>query len=135
MIPARAGISIAMPRAWPSLSVALASLLTKVASTAASSGAKSSTTLASPSWIVTSRSASETLSLVATEPQADVDQPVAVDLDQAPAGAAEPRIDAENANRAAHGDLVDSPAARRWAKHPAWPAPPFSPIAPARPDC
>ena len=28
------------------------------------------TTLASPSWIVTSRSASETLSLVATEPQA-----------------------------------------------------------------
>ena len=36
--PARAGISMAMPRAWPSLSVAAASLLTKVASTAASSG-------------------------------------------------------------------------------------------------
>ena len=69
-IPARAGIKSAMPRAWPSLSVALASLLTNVASTAASSGANSSTTLTSPSWIVTSRSASETLSLVATEPQA-----------------------------------------------------------------
>src|SRR5581483_11943816 len=30
------------------------------------------------------------------------DQPVALSLDQAPAGAAEPRIDAEDANRAAH---------------------------------
>ncbi len=29
----------------------------------------------------------------------DVNQPVAVALDQAPAGAAEPRIDAEDANR------------------------------------
>ena len=37
--PAIAGTSMAMPRAWPSLSVAAASLLTKVASTAASSGA------------------------------------------------------------------------------------------------
>ena len=112
-----------MPRAWPSLSVALASLLTKVASTAASSGAKSSTTLASPSWIVTSRSASETLSLVATEPQADVDQAVALDLDHAPAGAAEPRIDAEDANRAAHdASVIDPPPAAGKASRMAAPA-------------
>ena len=32
----------------------------------------------------------------------DVDQPVALDVDHAPAGAAEPRIDAENANRLRH---------------------------------
>ena len=32
----------------------------------------------------------------------DIDQAVALDLDQAPAGAAEPRIDTEDANRAAH---------------------------------
>ena len=40
----------------------------------------------------------------------DMDQPVAVGLDQAPAGAAEPRIDAENANRMAGHGPVDSPA-------------------------
>jgi hypothetical protein len=38
-----------MPRAWPSFSVALASLLTKVASTAASAGANCAITAASPS--------------------------------------------------------------------------------------
>ena len=32
----------------------------------------------------------------------DIDQPVAVGFDQAPAGAAQARIDAENANQAAH---------------------------------
>ena len=37
--PALAGTSIAMPRAWPSFSVAAALVLTKVASTAASCGA------------------------------------------------------------------------------------------------
>ena len=42
----------------------------------------------------------------------DIDQPVAVGLDQAPAGAPEPRIDAENANRLGHHGPVDSPAAR-----------------------
>ncbi len=37
----------------------------------------------------------------------DVDQPVAVGFDQAPAGTAEPRIDAENANRLpGHGPLI-----------------------------
>ena len=46
--PAIAGTSMAMPRAWPSLRVAAASLLTKVASTAASSGACSSTTPRKP---------------------------------------------------------------------------------------
>src|SRR5258708_34491715 len=47
--PAIAGATMAMPRAWPSLRVADASLLTKVASTAASSGACSSTTRRHPS--------------------------------------------------------------------------------------
>ena len=61
MTPAFAGTSSAMPRACPSFKVAVASRLTKVASTAASSGRNSSTMRASPSWIVTSRSASEQL--------------------------------------------------------------------------
>src|SRR5215471_21675760 len=41
--PASAGTNMAIPRAWPSLRVAAASRLTKVASTAASSGACSVT--------------------------------------------------------------------------------------------
>src|SRR5215471_10035415 len=68
--PAIAGTSMATPRACPSLRVATASLLTKVASTAASSGACSSTTRRSPSWMATSRVASSALSSVASEPQA-----------------------------------------------------------------
>src|SRR5712671_609192 len=68
--PALAGASSATPRAWPSLSVATASLLTNVASTAASPGRNSSTTRISPVWIATSRSASAALSSEATEPQA-----------------------------------------------------------------
>jgi hypothetical protein len=40
----------------------------------------------------------------------NVDQPVAVDVDQAPAGAAEPGIDTDDANRAAHlVPLIDRP--------------------------
>src|SRR6202035_1492660 len=50
-IPNIAGASMATPRAWPSFKVATPSLLTKVCSTAASSGLKSSSTAASPSWI------------------------------------------------------------------------------------
>ena len=38
-------------------------------------------------------------SRVSTEPQATINQPVALDVDHAPAGAAEAGIDAENANR------------------------------------
>ena len=41
---ASAGASSAMPRAWPSFSVARASLLTKVSSTAASDGRKEAMT-------------------------------------------------------------------------------------------
>jgi len=41
----------------------------------------------------------------------DVDETVALDLDHPPAGAAEPGIDAKDANRSAH-DLRDSPAGR-----------------------
>ena len=36
----------------------------------------------------------------------DIDEAVAIDRDDAPAGAAEPRIDAENANRAGHDGPV-----------------------------
>ena len=101
---------MAMPRAWPSFSVALASLLTKVASTAASSGRNSSTTLHEPvvdgrpaarratpcRWSRPSRRRRKSSRL----PSTSID---------APAGAAEPRIDAEDANRAAHLCSVDSP--------------------------
>ena len=49
VVPARAGTTMAIPRAWPSLSVAFASLFTNVASTAASSGRNSLRTRSSPS--------------------------------------------------------------------------------------
>ena len=39
-------------------------------------------------------------------------EPVALNLDHAPAGAAEPRINAENANRAAHLPLLIVPQPR-----------------------
>ena len=105
--PARAGTSSAMPRAWPSLSVAAASLLTKVASTAASSGRNSSTTRRRPSWIVTSRAATSVAIPGLDRAAGDEGEPIARDLHHAPAGAAEPRIDAENANRASHpGSLI-----------------------------
>ena len=111
--PASAGTSMAMPRAWPSLSVAAASLLTKVASTAASSGAYSSTTRRRPSWMVTSR-ASQAPPLVGLDRAAgDEREPVAVDLHHAPAGAAEPGIDAEDANRARHDPALIAPRAIR----------------------
>ena len=48
----------------------------------------------------TSRSASAALSSVATEPQAMKISRLPSIVDHAPAGAAEPRIDAEDANRA-----------------------------------
>src|SRR6185312_3983316 len=68
-IPSIAGASIATPRACPSLSVATPSLLTKVCSTAASTGRKSSSTAASPLWIASRRCASGRLSGGSTEPQ------------------------------------------------------------------
>src|SRR3954453_19220007 len=106
--PAMAGTSIAMPRAWPSLSVAVASLLTKVASTAASSGTCSATTRCKPPWIDTSRTArpARQPSVERNHPHGGVGppaagkraagdeaQPVAFDRHHPPAGAAEPRID------------------------------------------
>src|SRR2546421_8602198 len=42
----------------------------------------------------------------------EIDQPVALAGDQAPAGAAEARIDAEDANRLAHGGLLIAPRTR-----------------------
>ena len=107
--PAFAGTSIAMPRAWPSFSVATASRLTKVSSTAASSGRNSSTMRASPSWIVDQPLGErQPCRSVSTEPHATIDQPVALARDHAPAGAAEARIDAEDANRLDHIAPVDS---------------------------
>src|SRR6185437_7417809 len=52
--PARAGTSMATPRAWPSFSVDAPLALTKVCSTAASCGAWVSMMRMSPSWIATS---------------------------------------------------------------------------------
>ena len=94
----------------PELQVAVASRLTKVASTAASSGRNSSTMRVSPSWIVTSRSASEQLLVGLDRAAGHVDQPVALAADQAPAGAAEARIDAEDANRLSHRAPLIAPA-------------------------
>src|SRR5580692_10059843 len=68
-IPTIAGASIATPRAWPSFSVATPSLLTKVCSTAASTGRKPPSTAASPSWIASRRLASGRPSAGSTEPQ------------------------------------------------------------------
>src|SRR5713226_4120062 len=67
--PACAAASRATPRAWPSFSVATASLLTKVASAAASCGANCAITRASPAWIVARRAAKACRSSVSTRPQ------------------------------------------------------------------
>src|ERR1700730_14173555 len=101
-MPNIAGASIATPRAWPSFRVATPSLLTKVCSTAASAGLKSPSTEGRP---------------FGRSPRAATDerQPVAVDLDHAPAGAAQARIDAKDAqgmaNRLRCHGLVITPAA------------------------
>src|SRR6187551_3108177 len=62
----------------------------------------------------------------------NMDQPIAVGFDQAPAGAAEPRIDTENANRMPGHDPVDSPGpgARlaRFAPHSGRLCGPFQPV-------
>src|ERR1700681_4804610 len=143
-IPNIAGASIATPRACPSFSVATPSLFTKVCSTAASTGRKSPSTAASPSWIAKRRLASGRASArsarastraeiarrgrkplmdrqkAARQRQAfgrfhraaaNKGQPVAVDLDHAPAGAAQARIDAKNADglanrRSCHGVVI-----------------------------
>src|SRR6266480_6819664 len=67
--PACAAASRATPRAWPSFSVATASLLTKVASAAASCGANCAITRASPAWIAARREAKASRSSVSTRPQ------------------------------------------------------------------
>ena len=60
-----------------------------------------SCTAARPSCSWQSRAASAALSSERTVPAADEAQHVAVDVDHAPAGAAKPRIDADDANRLA----------------------------------
>ena len=98
--PASAGTSMAMPRAWPSFSVAVASLLTKVCSTAASSRHRR-VDAPRPARHATGRAAtaSAALSSERTVPARDEAQRIAERLDDAPAGAPEPRIDADDANR------------------------------------
>src|SRR4029079_3272304 len=68
--PDKAGTSSAIPRAWPSLSVADASRLTKVCSTAASLGARRPSTSDSPSKIWRSRKPKLSASSETTEPHA-----------------------------------------------------------------
>ncbi|KIU36721.1 hypothetical protein SR39_04945 [Methylobacterium radiotolerans] len=67
--PARAGTSSAIARAWPSLSVAWASLLTKVSSTATSSGRTASTMRPIPSNSSRRRRASGSSPSEVTTPQ------------------------------------------------------------------
>ena len=68
--PARAGTSMAMPRAWPSFRVAAALVLTKVCSTAASCGAELVDHLDQPVMDRHQPLAEVGPSLVASEPQA-----------------------------------------------------------------
>ena len=99
---------MAMPRAWPSFSVALASLFTKVASTAASSGRKLLEDAHQP-VVDGEKPRRERVPIVGRHrAAAEKAEPVAGNLDDAPAGAAEPRIDPENANRAGHAGVVHS---------------------------
>ena len=68
--PSSAGTSMAMPRAWPSFSVAEASRLTKVCSMAASTGDSRASTSCSPSNSWRSLTPSASPSSEQTEPQA-----------------------------------------------------------------
>ncbi len=68
--PARAGATSATPRAWPSFSADCGSQLTKVSSTAASTGSRSAMTPSSPSCSRRRRSASERPTRECTLPQA-----------------------------------------------------------------
>ena len=97
--PACAGTSSAMPRAWPSFSVAAASRLTKVCSTAASSGCNARTISARPACSATSRCGELAVERRLDRAGGDEGERIAGDRDDAPAGAAEARIDAEDANR------------------------------------
>ena len=96
-----------MPRACPSLSVADASLLTKVASTAASSGAMLGDHATQP--VVDRDQPLRQRRLVVGRHRAagEEAEPIALDHNHAPAGAAEPRIDPQDANRSSHdGSLI-----------------------------
>ena len=73
-----------------------------------------STIASSPSWMATRRSGSHraAFSMSIRTPQSMKFSRVAVDLDHAPAGAAEAGIDAEDANRVPGHHPVDSPGLR-----------------------
>src|ERR1700688_611267 len=102
VIPNIAGASIATPRACPSFSVATPSLLTNVCSTAASAGLKSASTAARPSWNRSRPPRRRQPTGGSHGAAADERKPVAVDLDHAPAGAAQARVDAKDADGVAN---------------------------------
>ena len=97
----------AMPRAWPSFSVAEASRLTKVCSMAASTGESRARTSCSPSNNLPEPDA-ERLAVVGDDRAAgDVGEPRPVGIDDSPAGAAEARVDADDANCfASHAHVI-----------------------------
>ncbi len=101
--PALAGTTMAMPRAWPSLSVALRVLVDE---------GRLDGGLVGPEFVENAHQPvmdgekphGERIAIVGRHrAAADKVKPIAGNLDHAPAGAAEPGIDAENANRAGHG--------------------------------
>ncbi len=65
----------------------------------------------SPSWMASSRTASAVPVVAGHRAAADEAEPIAGNLDDAPTGAAEPGIDAEDANRARHLCFRDSAGA------------------------
>ena len=93
-----AGVSSAIPRAMPSLSVEAGFLLAKLVSTAASSGPCAASTAASASCNWTRRSASGRVRVRGHDAVGQVAEPVAPGLDDAPAGAPQARIKSDDAH-------------------------------------
>ena len=100
--PASAGTSMAMPRAWPSFSVATASLLTKVVSTAASSGTCGCDDVAQAVMNLAKPQRQRRLVVGFDGAGSNETQRIAKRLDDAPAGAPKAGIDADDANRLIH---------------------------------
>ena len=95
-----AGASSTTPRAWPSFRVEAGFLLTKVSSTAASSGRIALDHRDEPvDTAATSRSASGRSVGGMDDAVGDMAQPVALDVDDAPAGVPQPGIEPENPHR------------------------------------
>ena len=95
-MPNIAGASMATPRAWPSFSVATPSLLTKVCSTAASIGLEIAEHGGEPFMDREQPARQRQIVRRLHRAAADEDQPVALGLDHAPAGAAQAGVDADD---------------------------------------